>query len=111
MSGNRRGARERRSAEQGRAPHGGRSGCCRPSAGQDLRRAGAKNRENRKLGDGPMNDLEEQQRMERRKLKVGDRVAIVGRYGRIDVQTVTANCLSRIVVGRVEYWTASGSAV
>jgi len=58
-----------------------------------------------------MNDLEEQQRMERRKLKVGDRVAIVGRYGRIDVQTVTANCLSRIVVGRVEYWTASGSAV
>lgn len=58
-----------------------------------------------------MTDIEEQQRMERRRLKAGDRVAIVGRHGRIDVQTVTANFWSRILVGRIEYWTGSGSAV
>jgi hypothetical protein len=58
-----------------------------------------------------MIDLEEQQRMERRKLKVGDRVAVVGRRGRIDVQTVTANFGSSVLVGRFEYWTWSGNAV
>jgi anaerobic selenocysteine-containing dehydrogenase len=58
-----------------------------------------------------LTDIEEQQRMERRKLKTGDRVAIVGRRGRIEVKEVVANFGVSVLVENVEYWTASGNAV
>jgi hypothetical protein len=58
-----------------------------------------------------MADIEEQQRMERKRLKAGDPVAIVGRRGRIEVKEVVANFGVSVLVGNLEYWTSSGNAV
>jgi len=57
-------------------------------------------------------DIEERQRMERRRLKPGDLAAIIGRSGRIEVKKVTANFrVSVLVAGNVEYWVGTGNAI
>jgi hypothetical protein len=58
-----------------------------------------------------MTRLEDQYRNERRRLKASDQVAIINRYGRVEVKQVTLHFRVSVLVGKVEYWVESGCPI